>query len=143
MGNDLVDDPFREGMQPRNLPARAADAQAFDADRLRIDLLPDLLEKRAIALAGGAHRISVGAQIYGSQKCMVRSAYEHSLCGGGADIETQNAGIPRPDGIPFHRFELNLAGEISQWRQAVEGGCSRDKELGKPRKRSGFMGQTP
>ena len=143
MGDDFVDDTLREGVQPRDLPARTADAQTCDGDRFRIDLPPHLLQERMIALAGGAHRISVGAQIHGSKKSAIGPAHKHGLGGGGTDVEPQQAVIPHPDGVAFDGFELDLAGKIGQRRQAVEGGRLRDKEVGKPGERGGFMCKAP
>ena len=119
VGDDLVDDAVREGVQPRDLPARPAHAQPRDADRFRVHLPPHLLDDRAVALARCAHRVAVRAQVHGGQQGVVGSPQQHRLGGGGAHVEAQDADVSRPEGAAFDGFELHHAGEISERREAV------------------------
>ncbi len=110
VGDDLVDDPVGQGVQPGDLAARTAHPQPRDPDPGRVRLAAHLIEDFPVAAARGAHRVPVGAQVDRGQQGVVPAAHQDRLGGRGAHIEAEEAVVPGAHGTPFDGLELHLAG---------------------------------
>ena len=95
-------------MQTGNLASGTAHAQSCNGNFRWLYLLLHLFEDRAIAFAGGADRVTVGAQINRGQHGVVGIAHQHCFGGGGADIKTQDAGVLALNASGCQGFKFHL-----------------------------------
>ncbi len=143
MGDDLVDDPVGHGVEPGDLPARSADAEARDLDAGGVHPFGDPVPDVSVAGPGGLHGLAVGPEVDGRQQRVVRPPQEDRLGGGGAHIQPQHACVAGPDLAPLQGLERHLVFEPAQGRQGVEGGGVLVEQPGLPRERDGLPGQSP